>query len=146
MVNTDLDYSHVTQSGFFITVNSTVDTTVIYCGDRWSNNTNNGIGYNQWCPLSFVGDDVIFNSLSQWSIDAVTGTWKIGHGNNYILNPSFEADRIKVGSVIGWQGNDRNADGSPGAGDFCLGLGGGREGDPENTRKPDNSRNAQWYL
>lgn len=123
MTNTKLDYSHVTQAGFFITVYGTVDTTVIYAGDRWSNNAGNGIGYNQWCPLTFEGDDVIFNSLSQWEIDAVTGTWKVGLGNNYILNPAFEADRITVGSVIGWEGNDRNANGSSGAGDFCLSLG-----------------------
>jgi hypothetical protein len=136
MTNTDLDYSHVTQSGFFITVNGTVDTTVIYCGDRWSNNTNNGIGYNQWCPLTINGDNVIFNSLSQWSLDAITGTWKIGHGNNYILNPSFEADRITVGSVIGWEGSDRNVAGSPGAGDFCLSLGSGAKA---TQRIPENS-------
>jgi hypothetical protein len=47
-----LDYAHVTQSGFFITVNGTVDTAVIYCGDRWSSNTNNGIGYNRWRPFT----------------------------------------------------------------------------------------------
>lgn len=140
MTNTDLDYSHVTQSGFFITVNGTVDTTVIYCGDRWSDNAGNGVGYNQWCPLTFDGNDVIFNSLSQWSIDAVTGTWKIGPGNNYILNPSFEADRVTVSSVVGWQGNAPNAKGSPGAGNFCLSLGAGAKATqkiPENPTIAD---------
>jgi hypothetical protein len=140
MTNTELDYSHVTQAGFFITVYGTVDTTVIYCGDRWSNNAGNGVGYNQWCPLSFDGDEVIFNSLSQWSIDAVTGTWQIGHQNNYILNPAFEADRITVGSVVGWEGNDRNASGSSGAGNFALSLGSGAKATqriPENRTIPN---------
>lgn len=123
MTNTDLDYSHVTQCGFFITVNGTVDTTVIYCGDRWSDNAGNGVGYNQWCPLTFDGDNVVFNSLSQWSIDVVTGTWKVGQGNNYILNPAIEADRLTVSSVVGWEGNAPNAKGSHGAGNFCLSLG-----------------------
>ncbi len=135
MTNTDLDYSHVTQAGFFITVNGTVDTTVIYCGDRWSDFAGNGVGYNQWCPLTIEGDNVIFNSLSQWSIDAVTGTWKVGPGNNYIMNPAFEADRVKVGSVVGWEGNDANTAGSHGAGNFCLNLGSGAKA----TQKiPDN--------
>ncbi|MBN2035452.1 MAG: family 43 glycosylhydrolase [Chitinispirillaceae bacterium] len=125
MINSGLDYAHVTQSGFFITVNGTEDTTVIYCGDRWCNNTGNGIGYNQWCPITVEGTTCTFNSLSNWSIDAVKGTWKIGPRNNYILNPCFEADRITVGSVIGWEGKDPNAKGSHSAGEFCLSLGSG---------------------
>ncbi|MBN1127418.1 MAG: family 43 glycosylhydrolase [Chitinispirillaceae bacterium] len=136
MINTDLDYAHVTQSGFFITVNGTVDTTVIYCGDRWCNNTGNGIGYNQWCPVTIEGTTCTFHSLSQWSIDAVKGTWKVGPRNNYILNPCFEADRITVSSVIGWEGNDRNANGSYRAGDFCLSLGSGAKA---TQRIPENS-------
>jgi hypothetical protein len=136
MTNTELDYSHVTQAGFFITVNGTVDTTVIYCGDRWSNNAGNGIGYNQWCPLTIDGDNVIFNSLSQWSIDAITGTWKIGPGNNFILNPSFEADRIKVARVKGWEGTAPNSDGPHGAGKFCLSLGSGAKATQQIPENP----------
>jgi hypothetical protein len=135
MTNTALDYSHVTQAGFFITVYGTVDTTVIYCGDRWSNNAGNGIGYNQWCPLTIKGDSVIFNSLSQWSIDAVTGTWKVGPGNNYILNPSFEADRISVSRVKGWEGTAPNSGSPHGAGKFCLSLGSGAKA---TQRIPEN--------
>ena len=137
MINTHLDYSHVTQAGFFITVNGTEDTTVIYCGDRWSDNTNNGIGYNQWCPVTIEGTTCTFHSLSQWSIDAVKGTWAIGPKNNYILNPSFEADRTtnrtdsnpdkRVLELVGWEGDDLNATGSPGAGSFCLTLGSGQK-------------------
>jgi hypothetical protein len=41
-------------------------------------------------------------SLSVWSIDATTGTWKVGPGNNYVLNPSFEADRVTITQPAGW--------------------------------------------
>ncbi|MBN1760717.1 MAG: T9SS type A sorting domain-containing protein, partial [Chitinispirillaceae bacterium] len=116
--------------------NGTEDTTVIYCGDRWCNNAGNGIGYNQWCPITIEGTTCTFNSLSQWSIDAVKGTWEIGPQNNHILNPCFEADRITVSSVIGWEGNDRNAEGSSGAGNFCLSLGSNAKA---TQRIPENS-------
>jgi hypothetical protein len=138
MTNTDLDYSHVTQSGFFITVNGTVDTTVIYCGDRWAYNAGNGVGYYEWCPLTFDGDNIIFNSFSQWSIDAITGTWKIGPGNNYITNPSFEADRTSVGHVVGWDGTAPNSASPHGAGNFCLNVGSGKatQSIPQNATSP----------
>jgi hypothetical protein len=62
-----------------------------------------GFGYNQWVPLSFDGKTAHFNSLSKWSINAKTGTWAVAHGNNYVLNPSFEADRISVSVPVGWK-------------------------------------------
>jgi hypothetical protein len=106
---TQLDYSHVTQNGFFISVQGTEATTIIYAGDRWANFAGNGIGYNQWVPLSFDGKTAHFNSLSKWSINAKTGTWAVAPGNNYVLNPSFEADRISVSTPIGWKStNGRN--------------------------------------
>ena len=111
MVNSGLDFCHVTQTGFFITVKGTEDTTVIFCGDRWSDFAGNGIGYNQWCPVTFNGTTPVFNSLSQWSLDAVKGTWRVGPGNNYILNPGFEADRVLQTSLAGWSGA-KNASGS----------------------------------
>jgi hypothetical protein len=119
MVNSEKDYCHVTQTGFFITVKGAEDTTVIFAGDRWAGFAGNGIGFNQWTPVSFEGTDAVFNSLSQWSIDAVKGTWKVGPGNNYILNPAFEADRVSVGTVRGWTGGG-NASGSHISGRFCL--------------------------
>ena len=70
MANTDADFSHVTQTGFFITVHGTQQTTVIFAGDRWSDFAGNGIGFNQWMPLTFVGTAPQFQSLSQWSLDA----------------------------------------------------------------------------
>lgn len=102
MPGTEKDYSHVTQSGFFVTVKGTEQDTVIYAGDRWANFAWNGLGYNQWVPLSGTGADVSFNSLSDWTLNATTGGWAVGQNNNYILNPDFAADRIAVSTVTGW--------------------------------------------
>jgi hypothetical protein len=102
MANTDADFSHVTQTGFFITVHGTSQSTVIFAGDRWSDFAGNGIGFNQWVPLTFAGTTPQFQSLSQWSLDAATGTWAVGPGNNYALNPSFEADRVTMAQPAGW--------------------------------------------
>ena len=87
------DYAHVTQTGFFYTLRGTEQETVIYCGDRWCDFAGNGLGYNQWFPLSFQGDKPWFNSLSAWTLDAQTGRWQVAPDNNYVLNSSFEADR-----------------------------------------------------
>ena len=94
------DYAHVTQTGFFVTVRGTKQETVVYCGDRWADFAGNGLGYNQWCPLSFNGDRPFFNSLSAWELNAVTGEWRVASGNNYVLNGSFEADRRKIPSPV----------------------------------------------
>ncbi|KQQ05664.1 MULTISPECIES: family 43 glycosylhydrolase [unclassified Rathayibacter] len=99
---TEKDYSHVTQSGFFLTVQGTEQDTVIYAGDRWADFAWNGLGYNQWVPLSGTGAEVRFNSLSEWDLNARTGEWQVGAGNNWILNPDFAADRIAVSTVTGW--------------------------------------------
>lgn len=102
MTNTDADFSHVTQTGFFVTVKGTAGSFVIFAGDRWSDFAGNGLGYNQWMPLSFDGTNPIFNSLNEWFIDAAAGTWSTGPNNNYALNPSFEADRVSVTTPAGW--------------------------------------------
>ena len=102
MVNAKKDFSHITQTGFYYTLKGTKQTTVIYCGDRWADFCSNGIGYNQWVPLSFDGDKVVFNSLSQWTLNPKTGEWAVGEGNNYVLNGTFEADRVPVSTVAGW--------------------------------------------
>ena len=103
MGGTDNDFSHVTQTGFFYTVKGTMEETVLFCGDRWSDFAGNGIGYNQWVPLTVNGNDVQFNSLSEWNLDSVTGEWSVGAGNNYVLNPSFEADRVSQTTLAGWK-------------------------------------------
>jgi hypothetical protein len=100
--NTDADFSHVAQSGLFVTVHGTAQTTVIFGGDRWSDFAGNGIGYNEWVPLTFDGTTPSMASLSEWSIDATTGAWSVGPGNNYVLNPSFEADRVTMTQPAGW--------------------------------------------
>jgi len=99
---TDADFSHVSQTGFFLTVNGTKQSTVIFAGDRWSDFAGNGLGYNQWCPISFNGTTPHFNSLSQWTLDATTGEWSVGKQNNYVLNPGFEADRVSQSTLAGW--------------------------------------------
>ncbi len=102
MGTTDMDFSHVSQSGFFVSVPGSVDTTVIFAGDRWSDFAGNGLGYNQWCPLAFEGDAPSMNSLSAWNLDAQTGTFTVGSGNNWVLNPGFEADRVLQTALAGW--------------------------------------------
>ena len=94
------DYAHVTQTGFFVNVKGSKKETVVYCGDRWANFAGNGLGYNQWVPLSFEGTTPHFNSLSAWNLDAKTGEWSVAAGNNYVKNGSFEADRKAIPSPV----------------------------------------------
>jgi hypothetical protein len=100
--NTDADFSHVTQSGLFVTVHGSQQTTVIFGGDRWSDFAGNGLGYNQWTPLVFNGTAPSMQSMTEWAIDPVTGLWSVGPHNNYALNPSFEADRVTMTQPAGW--------------------------------------------
>lgn len=100
MDNCSADYAHVTQTGFFVTVRGTEQETVVYCGDRWADLAGNGLGYNQWVPLSFSGARPHFNSLSSWHLDAATGRWRVAYDNNYVRNGSFEADRRRVPNPV----------------------------------------------
>ncbi len=119
------DYAHVTQTGFFVSVKGNKQETIVYCGDRWANFAGNGLGYNQWFPLSFDGTAPYFNSLSSWNINAKTGEWKVAADNNFVKNGSFEADRKLIPSnfkpiqtvLLGWvttfsEGNEANLDSS----------------------------------
>lgn len=94
------DYAHVTQTGFFVNVKGSQQETVVYCGDRWANFAGNGLGYNQWFPISFNGKKPYFNSLSSWNLDAKTGLWSVAEDNNYVKNGSFEADRRYIPSPV----------------------------------------------
>jgi hypothetical protein len=94
------DYAHVTQTGFFCSVKGSKQETIVYCGDRWVNFAGNGLGYNQWFPLSFEGVAPYFNSLSSWSLNAKTGEWDVTADNNYVKNGSFEADRRNVPNPV----------------------------------------------
>jgi len=110
--NTDADFSHVTQNGFYITVTGSAQSFVVYAGDRWADFAGNGIGYNQWVPLTFNGTTPQFQSLSEWTLDVTKGTWAVGPNNSHALNPSFEADRVSVTQPAGWvTTNSANASG-----------------------------------
>lgn len=100
MPGCEQDFAHVTQTGFFYTIKGTKQDLVLYCGDRWAEFAGNGLGYNQWLPLTFEGEENTprFNSVSNWELNATTGEWRVGADNNYILNPSFEADRNAIPS------------------------------------------------
>lgn len=100
MKGSESDYAHVTQTGFFVNVKGSKQETVMYCGDRWANFAGNGLGYNQWFPLSFDGAEPYFNSLSSCNINAKTGEWKVAADNNYVKNGSFEADRRRIPSHV----------------------------------------------
>jgi hypothetical protein len=102
MEGTERDYSHVTQTGFFVPVKGSEQTTIIFAGDRWANFAGNGLGFNQWMPLSFEGTTPRFHSLSAWTLNAASGAWSVAPENNYALNPTFEADRISVTTPVGW--------------------------------------------
>ncbi|TKB95724.1 family 43 glycosylhydrolase [Pedobacter cryophilus] len=94
------DYAHISQTGFFYVLKGSKQETVIYCGDRWANFAGNGLGYNQWCPITFKGSEPYFNSLNSWNLNAKTGEWKVAKDNDYIKNGSFEADRKRIPSVV----------------------------------------------
>jgi hypothetical protein len=100
MNGTSDDYAHITQTGFFVSVKGSKKETVVYCGDRWANFAGNGLGYNQWFPLSFDGHTPYFNSLGSWNLNAKTGEWNVAADNNYVKNGSFEADRRRVPNPI----------------------------------------------
>ncbi|MBP8982157.1 MAG: hypothetical protein KBG19_03885, partial [Bacteroidales bacterium] len=105
------DYGHISQTGFFVTVRGSKQETVIFCGDRWANFAGNGLGYNQWCPLSFDGYVPYFNSLNSWNLNIETGEWEVAGDNNWVKNASFEADRKQMPSpvkpvqtrLLGWE-------------------------------------------
>lgn len=94
------DYAHISQTGFFYTIRGRKQETVIFCGDRWADFAGNGLGYNQWCPLSFSAYVPYFNSLNSWNLNAVTGEWKVAENNNWVKNASFEADRKQMPSTV----------------------------------------------
>lgn len=95
-------FAHNSQAGFYVTIHGSEQDLVMYCGDRWADFAGNGIGYNQWAPITMNGDIPYFNDLHQWKLDAQKGTWSVGEGNNYIANPEFEADRKAVNTPAGW--------------------------------------------
>lgn len=122
MQGTDGDFSHVSQTSNAYAVGGSTGSTVIFTGMRWSEFAGNGKGYNQWCPITFNGTTPIFNSVNQWTINASTGAWSVGPGNNYAINPEFEADRVVTSTVAGWTntGSASNLKGKQDWGNFVL--------------------------
>ena len=122
MEGSDNDFSHVTQTGFFYTIKGTKQDTVLFCGDRWADFAGNGLGYNQWVPLTVDGDKVKFNSFSEFHLNAKTGEWRVGEKNNYILNPSFNADRVIQSTMAGWKNSGPGISNIQGGrtGFFCM--------------------------
>ena len=122
MEGSDDDFSHVTQTGFFYTIKGSKQETVLFCGDRWSDFAGNGLGYNQWVPLTVDGNNVKFNPCSEFHINADTGDWSIGEKNNWILNPSFDADRVAQETMAGWKNSGTGNSNSKGGrtGFFCM--------------------------
>ncbi|MCW6009607.1 carbohydrate-binding protein [Micromonospora sp. CPCC 205371] len=149
LAGTEMDYSHVTQTGFFVTVKGTKQNTVIYAGDRWADFAWNGIGYNQWVPITRTGARPQFHSMTQWQFNVTTGEWRVGPANNYILNPNFQADRIVVSQVRGWTntgGGVTNV--SPGANGsrFALQLGSGSAGVRQQITVPAGTYKLSTYA
>ena len=139
MGNTDLDFSHVTQTGLFITVDGTAEDTVVFGGDRWSDFAGNGIGYNQWMPLTFEGTSPVMQSVSEWAIDTTTGSWSVGPNNNYALNPSFEADRVATNPPAGWATSGGDDVTSTRTGAFAWQLSGAASVEQELVNLPNGS-------
>lgn len=102
MNRTDLDFCHVTQTGFCVTATGTSGSVGLFVGDRWCDFAGNGVGFNQWCPVTFSGATPTFQSVTKFDLNAAAGTWSVAPGNNYVLNPNFEADRVAQTAVAGW--------------------------------------------
>jgi hypothetical protein len=112
MAGCEADYAHVSQTGFFYTLRRKGRELVLFCGDRWCDFAGNGLGYNQWVPLSFDAEDrPYFNSLSAWALNEATAEWRVEPDNNYVRNGSFEADRRPIPNpvkprqefLLGWE-------------------------------------------
>jgi hypothetical protein len=149
LAGTELDYSHVTQTGFFVTVKGTKQTTVVYAGDRWADFAWNGIGYNQWVPITKSGARPQFHSVSQWQFNATTGEWRVGPQNNYILNPNFQADRVTVSTLTGWTNTGGSVTNiSPGANGsrFALQVGSGSAGVRQQITVPAGAYRMSLYA
>jgi hypothetical protein len=65
-----------TQHDFVLPITGSSTTTYLYCGDRWSNYTGNGVGKNAWFPMTFDENGIpTINGYKTWTIDTVTGKW-----------------------------------------------------------------------
>lgn len=67
--------SYDSQHDFVLPVKGTRDTFYMYCGDRYSQFTKEGIGKNVWLPLKFEGNTPKLDWHKTWYIHATQGTW-----------------------------------------------------------------------
>lgn len=97
MRGSNVDYSHTSQTGFFITTQGCQAPLVVYCGERWAQWAGNGRGFYVWEPITFDPEGApIFNSLSHWKFEAESGLWRVGERNDFVHNGSFEANRYII--------------------------------------------------
>lgn len=88
-----------TQTDYVVPVTGASGTTYMYCGDRYSEFTGQGIGKNAWFPLTWNGSTPTLNGYTSWYIDADAGTWSLsgGGGNNLALSASASTTSIRSG-------------------------------------------------
>jgi hypothetical protein len=60
--------------------------------------------------------------VTEFHLNAETGEWTIGEKNNWILNPSFDADRVSQQTMAGWTNwGDGNSNSKGGrTGNWCM--------------------------
>jgi hypothetical protein len=67
--------SYNSQHDFVLPIHGNKGTMYLYCGDRYSQFTKEGIGKNVWLPLKFDGDTPTRDWYPSWYLDAAQGTW-----------------------------------------------------------------------
>jgi hypothetical protein len=85
-------------------------------------------------------------SLSAWSVNAGAGTWAVGPGNNYVLNPSFEADRVATNPPAGWKTTAGADVTTTHTGNFAWQLSGSSSVDQNITSLPNATYTLSVWL
>lgn len=69
--------SYDTQNDFALSIRGTLGTVHVYCGDRWSNHTGEGIGRYAWYPIAFSAENgpSLIGALC-WEADLCLGVWR----------------------------------------------------------------------
>jgi len=104
-----------TQFDFVIPVVGSSTTSYIYAGDRYSQFTGSGPGYNAWFPLTFPNGIPTIEGVKDWTIDAVTGAIETSARTNLIANPGFESGLSNwraEGPVQAWVTTSQQSSGS----------------------------------
>jgi len=105
---TTADYTHHSQVSFGLEIKGSSSTGYIMAGDRWSDfdssyrSAGYGEGYNEWCPVSFNGNQPIYNSVGSFQVDAATGALDWGGGStsyNFLQNRATGLDIDGLGAT-----------------------------------------------